>query len=1190
MRILILFLCFFIISAGNYKAAGQSIRITDKAAYKVDPENYILPVWITVPDSLIQTLKINLPHIISSDGRAVNIGYKVTSPGDMEIVPSSGNLYRIVLDSVDISKLEPGKYTVAVIISGTGVQPVKESLSFEIPVPKSIITVIGENLDWVQNNFFKIIWHLFEVILLLLVMIFLVKLFVTSPVFKKRNALNVLAIVNETGKEAEYQGAALGIDDLLIYKLQEISRMSTKESLQNYWNSRPGSSKTNTQDKNVQVQRLNVVGGEFSMDLQKLGDISVGPVKIPLGSISALLLKLFGGNYVSGTLQQYGSSNKLVIRLERRPAVISFKRNENPGVQYFESSWPSETIKETDLTEGIPHVVEEMAFHLILELSKDTGTKNWLAYKYFLEGYRLYSEFEKNKTRLDLLRDSISLWRQSIKYDPDFAVAHYNLGVAYDIEGNTEDAVFRYQKAISLNPELIGAAAHFNLARLHWEKYRDEQRTTNELEKAKVLNPDIADIYNLQGLLLASGKMEYKAEAALYEKAIELSKENPNPVFYYNLSVANYYLNHYDEAQAAGEKACKLFGEKEKLTSLLQTMGVIHYQKAVNRTVPGGYGTAEDEFKKSRDYYREGLLADPHNRELLSGYSSALLKLKQLDDAERIIRRLIRLYPSDSPSYRKLGECITLSRNLTEEAQVYEEAGRLIESNPEELKNAEGSLLKKKIYFGLLAMMCAAGNDTEKALPLFAEIFQPLYDNISTSIEAELHYQYSVALFKAGCYTDSIAFMNRGIDIFNSGKRYFDLAQAYSELGKIYSGYIEILYKDYQSAERAEQNLQERSRRYVSQNLSVLLAQASENADKSFSLLNQVSREADTAFQNASHNYKISGFLKLAVKAHLDNADFLIKTFKIYGDKVYQLAREECDKAIQIDHKEFESFHVKGNTYYYMRQYAKAIPDYEKSIELNFNLPGAHYCVGLCYFFLGDYQNAAEKFRTVIKLDEKYTSPDDMNSPDAYQRLALALEKLKDINGAAAILSDAVNIHPDKVKYHILLGQVLKKRNDYDEAAAEFRAALSLDKYNLQKMRHIALAELAEIYIEYGADINSASEYINEALSISKRGDRQDPELSKIRNTIGWICCIKNQEKRALLFLEKTLASFLDDPKYHMRLAYLYEKYSGIAADTKGKEEYRMKAINQWKIVSSLNGNNRYIKLAEESLLKLAKN
>ncbi len=50
-----------------------------------------------------------------------------------------------------------------------------------------------------------------------------------------------------------------------------------------------------TKTRKEEVQMLNVVGGEFSMDLQKLGDVSIGPVKIPLGSISAILLKIFGG-------------------------------------------------------------------------------------------------------------------------------------------------------------------------------------------------------------------------------------------------------------------------------------------------------------------------------------------------------------------------------------------------------------------------------------------------------------------------------------------------------------------------------------------------------------------------------------------------------------------------------------------------------------------------------------------------------------------------------------------------------------------------------------------------------------------------------------------------------------------------------------------------------------------------------
>jgi tetratricopeptide (TPR) repeat protein len=1054
--------------------------------------------------------------------------------------------------------------------------------------------------------------NLFQVILLFLLLSFFIKLLYDkvnisgifrkdTPVFKQKNSLNVLPIINETGKENEYKGVALGIDDILIYHLQEVSKLSSREGLKHYWMQRLN----RTKSRKEEVQMLNVVGGEFSMDLQKLGDVSIGPVKIPLGSISAILLKIFGGNYVSGALQQYGTQNKLVVRLERKPSLFSFQKPDFAPVQYFESSWPSDTIKKNELPDGIPNVVEELAYKLILELSKDAGTRNWRAYKYFLEGYRLFSDYDKNNTRIDRLRDAVSFWRESIKFDPDFAAAHYNLGVAYDTDGNKEDAVFRYQKAIDLNPVLVGAAAHFNLARLYWEKYKDEKRTLSELEKAKQLNPDIPDIYNLEGLVYSNKTDSYAIEAEFYKRAIELSKDNPNPVFYYNLSVASFYLNKLDEAQASGDQAYRLYGEKEKLTGLLQTMGSIHYRKGINAENRNEPRKAQEEFDKSIKYYREGLLKEPESRNLLKGYRDALFKQKRISDGMRILKRLIRIYPEDPVSYTDISNYLQSANVSPEEIQAYNELDLVLKSETDPLKivnllDIEGSSLKARVFRGtagcvinIMHTLKRIPNQLQEAKEFFDGIFTPESDKMPLIIEAGLLQHYGVVLYKLGLSDQSSIILNKSIDIYKSESSYFDLAGAYSDLAKTNSNWVEQLFLEYVKAVRKENELRNKQISGENGQLKVDLTLAIAETDRAFQEANKKCADTDMAFQNTSFNYKNAGYLKRAVVAHLDNADFLMKpqSFRIKGDQVYEWAKQECDKAIQIDHNDFEAFHVKGNTYYYSLQYAKAIPEYEKSIELNFNLRGAHYCIGLCNFYMGEYVKAAEAFKTSIKIDPKYTAPDDLQAPDAYQRLAMSLEKLNDIDGAVKVLTDAVNIHPDKVKYHILLGQTLKKRNALDEAAEEFRAAIRLDKENRQKMQHIALLELADIYADNGADTQTARNYIERAKVIIEELDEEEKERIKfkVENIEGWICFNQNENEKAVRLLEKTLANFLDEPKYHSRLAYSYEKYADSFTEPKLKNEYLNRAVSQWKIVSKFSGNNFFKALADEKLQKLAK-
>ena len=143
-----------------------------------------------------------------------------------------------------------------------------------------------------------------------------------------------------------------------------------------------------------------------------------------------------------------------------------------------------------------------------------------MTYKYFLDGIICFRDYEENRTRKDRLIDSVTNWRECIRLDPYFAKGHYNLGVALDILKKYEDALFRYRKAIHLSEKLAGAEAHYNIAKLYWDIYKDDEKTLEELNSAKRLDPKLSNIYNLEGLISAKRK-DYKKAVALYQEAIK---------------------------------------------------------------------------------------------------------------------------------------------------------------------------------------------------------------------------------------------------------------------------------------------------------------------------------------------------------------------------------------------------------------------------------------------------------------------------------------------------------------------------------------------------------------------------------------------------------------------------------------------------------------------------------------------
>ena len=58
------------------------------------------------------------------------------------------------------------------------------------------------------------------------------------------------------------------------------------------------------------------------------------------------------------------------------------------------------------------------------------------------------------------MRRSASI-QAALRINPDYADAHYNLGVAYEQQDRTDEAIREYQAALRVNPDY--ADAHYNL-------------------------------------------------------------------------------------------------------------------------------------------------------------------------------------------------------------------------------------------------------------------------------------------------------------------------------------------------------------------------------------------------------------------------------------------------------------------------------------------------------------------------------------------------------------------------------------------------------------------------------------------------------------------------------------------------------------------------------------------------------
>jgi tetratricopeptide (TPR) repeat protein len=55
------------------------------------------------------------------------------------------------------------------------------------------------------------------------------------------------------------------------------------------------------------------------------------------------------------------------------------------------------------------------------------------------------------------LREAIEHWEQALSIKPDYAAAHYNLGVALEKLGRTPEAIQHYEQALRIKPDFTQA-------------------------------------------------------------------------------------------------------------------------------------------------------------------------------------------------------------------------------------------------------------------------------------------------------------------------------------------------------------------------------------------------------------------------------------------------------------------------------------------------------------------------------------------------------------------------------------------------------------------------------------------------------------------------------------------------------------------------------------------------------------
>ncbi|NET51408.1 MAG: tetratricopeptide repeat protein [Merismopedia sp. SIO2A8] len=149
-----------------------------------------------------------------------------------------------------------------------------------------------------------------------------------------------------------------------------------------------------------------------------------------------------------------------------------------------------------------------------------------------------------NAHHLGHLSDAIVFYQQALELGFDSPALHFNLGSAWDQQGQWGKACQYYNQAIALDPQYF--LAHENLACVYL-KQGQVQQAIQMFQEAIAHHPNQASLFNNLGQAFETQKQYNKAIEA-YERAIQLQPDLATT--HLNLGYLWWTQSHYDRAIA----------------------------------------------------------------------------------------------------------------------------------------------------------------------------------------------------------------------------------------------------------------------------------------------------------------------------------------------------------------------------------------------------------------------------------------------------------------------------------------------------------------------------------------------------------------------------------------------------------------------------------------------------------------
>jgi arylsulfatase A-like enzyme/Tfp pilus assembly protein PilF len=169
-----------------------------------------------------------------------------------------------------------------------------------------------------------------------------------------------------------------------------------------------------------------------------------------------------------------------------------------------------------------------------------------------------------------------------------------------------------------------------------------------------------------------------------------------------------------------------------------------------------------------------------------------------------------------------------------------------------------------------------------------------------------------------------------------------------------------------------------------------------------------------------------------------------IQVYELISDAIaasqhgeYASSTEKLTLALEPEPESVPVHYLLGLNYYRLREFPKAVGEFQRVLQLSPDYSLAVFQLGLAYAHMGDFDRAIDTLRHAMELDG--------TNFDAAYNLGAAYLKKSRVPEAAAAFRQAIALFPNYAAAHRALGEVLLYQQQTDESVTELRRATELN-------------------------------------------------------------------------------------------------------------------------------------------------